>query len=273
MAQVSRSVLCVDDEPHVFDGFEAHTTPRFRGDDRNQRRGWSCHARTDGGSRCRDIGHAHAGDEWCDVSATKVREQWPETTRLLLTRRSRAGRCDRGGQRRTNIPLPHQTMRTGQTPGGGRRGGRQHALVIAEKRLLQQTVLGSLRALVDVLALVNPIAFGRGGRIKRLATELAAASGLPPGWELEAAALLSQVGYVSLPIELVEKAVGGEPLSADEELLLAEVPKVTQALLAGSRSRECRRDRGPCDPPADRKAPAIRRDRTIRRRSHDRARI
>jgi hypothetical protein len=97
--------------------------------------------------------------------------------------------------------------------------------------LLQRTVLGSIQALVDVLAIVNPIAFGRGGRIKRLATELAAVSGLAPSWELEAAALLSQVGYVSLPIELVEKAVCGEPLNADEDLLLSEVPKVTQRLL------------------------------------------
>jgi HD domain-containing protein len=98
--------------------------------------------------------------------------------------------------------------------------------------LLKQTVLGSIHALVDVLAIVNPVAFGRGGRIKRLATELAAASGLAPNWELEAAALLSQVGYVSLPIELVDKAVRGEPLNAAEELLLSEVPRVTQCLLA-----------------------------------------
>jgi hypothetical protein len=65
-----------------------------------------------------------------------------------------------------------------------------------------------------------------------LATDLASAAGLQPSWELEAAALLSQVGYVSLPIELVEKAVNGEPLNASEVLLLAEVPKVTQGLLA-----------------------------------------
>jgi hypothetical protein len=98
--------------------------------------------------------------------------------------------------------------------------------------LLQQTVLGSIRALVDVLGIVNPIAFGRGSRIKRLAMQLAEKAGLPSSWELEAAALLSQIGYVSLPVELVEKAVNGEPLNADEILLLGETPKVTQGILA-----------------------------------------
>jgi len=103
---------------------------------------------------------------------------------------------------------------------------------VAERVLLQQTVLGSIRALVDVLAIVNPIAFGRGSRIKRMATDLAKAAGLPASWELEAAALMSQVGFVSLPLELVEKAAGGETLNAHEKVLLSGVPKVTHSILA-----------------------------------------
>jgi hypothetical protein len=62
--------------------------------------------------------------------------------------------------------------------------------------------------------------------------QLAERAGLPVSWELEAAALLSQIGYVSLPVELVEKAVNGEPLNPDEILLLGETPKVTQGILA-----------------------------------------
>jgi hypothetical protein len=162
---------------------------------------------------------------------TKVREQWPDSTRLLLTgetgRDAAVAAVNEGRIFRflTKPCAPEKLIAAVEA------AVRQHQLVTAEKMLLQQTVLGSIRALVDVLAIVNPIAFGRGGRIKRLATELSAASGLPPNWELEAAALLSQVGYVSLPIELVEKAVCGEPLNADEELLLSEVPKVTLRLL------------------------------------------
>jgi len=109
---------------------------------------------------------------------------------------------------------------------------RQHQLITAEKVLLQETVLGSIRALMDVLAIVNPIAFGRGSRIKRLAMRLAEAAGMRPGWELEAAALLSQIGHVSLPVELVEKSVNGERLDTAEALLLGQAPTLTQGLLA-----------------------------------------
>jgi response regulator RpfG family c-di-GMP phosphodiesterase len=108
---------------------------------------------------------------------------------------------------------------------------RHHRLLTSDKLLLQQTVMGSIRALVDILAIVNPIAFGRGSRIKRLALDLEAAVGLPPSWELEAAALLSQLGHVSLPIELVKKAAAGVALSAEETLLLGEAPKLTQSLI------------------------------------------
>lgn len=108
---------------------------------------------------------------------------------------------------------------------------RLKALTDAEKVLLQQTVLGSIRALVDILAIVNPAAFGRAGRIERLALELAAAASLPASWELEAAALLSQLGHVSLPAELMERASVGKPLSSQDARLLDESPKITQRLI------------------------------------------
>jgi CheY-like chemotaxis protein len=162
----------------------------------------------------------------------KVRALWPDSTRILLTgepgRDAAVAAINEGQIFRflTKPCMPDKLLAAVEA------AVRQHEIVTAEKVLLQQTVLGSIKALVDVLSIVNPIAFGRGSRIKRLALQLAAAAGLAPSWELEAAALLSQLGYVSLPIELVEKAVNGEPLNADEQLLLGEAPKLTQSLIS-----------------------------------------
>ena len=83
----------------------------------------------------------------------------------------------------------------------------QHRLVVAERVLLQETLIGCIKALIDVLAITNPVAFGRATRIKRQAADLAAAAGAKGFWQLEAAAMLSQIGYISLPSELVEKAL------------------------------------------------------------------
>jgi response regulator RpfG family c-di-GMP phosphodiesterase len=162
----------------------------------------------------------------------KVREAAPECTRILLTGETgqqTAVAAVNDGQifRFLTKPCSPDKLLTAV-----RAAVRQHQLATAEKVLLQETVLGSIRALTDVLAIVNPIAFGRGSRIKRLAMQLAEAAGMPQSWELEAAALLSQIGYVSLPGELVERAINGGRLNPDEALQLGEAPKLTQTLLA-----------------------------------------
>ena len=54
----------------------------------------------------------------------------------------------------------------------------QHRLVVAEKVLLQETLIGCIKALVDILAITNPVAFGRSARLKRLATGLAEQMGM-----------------------------------------------------------------------------------------------
>jgi CheY-like chemotaxis protein len=225
------SVLCVDDEPRVLEGLKSTLRKGF------------------------DVASAASGEEGLEVLRqkagvavvisdmrmpgmdgaaflTKVRTLWPDSTRLLLTgapsRDAAVAAVNEGQIFRflTKPCAPDKLIAAVEA------AVRQHELVTAEKMLLQQTVLGSIGALVDILGIVNPIAFGRGSRIKRLALDLAAAAGLAPSWELEAAALLSQLGYVSLPIELVEKAVNGEALNVDEAQLLGDAPKLTQSLLA-----------------------------------------
>jgi hypothetical protein len=84
---------------------------------------------------------------------------------------------------------------------------------------------------MEVLAITNPVAFGRAGQIKRQASALAARLGTEDFWQLEAAALLSQLGYVTLPASLVEKLHFGEPLSATEQAMAARVPDLANRLL------------------------------------------
>src|SRR5262249_32533343 len=69
----------------------------------------------------------------------------------------------------------------------------QHRLITAERVLLEQTLRGSIKTLTDVLALTSPLAFGRATRIRRYTSVLAAAVGLCDCWQLDVAALLSQL--------------------------------------------------------------------------------
>lgn len=68
-----------------------------------------------------------------------------------------------------------------------------------EQQLIAETVNGVVRLLCDVLGVANPAAFGRGSRLKRLMSELAAAARLPEAWPCEMAAMLSQIAFVAGP--------------------------------------------------------------------------
>lgn len=108
---------------------------------------------------------------------------------------------------------------------------KQYHLITAEKVLLEQTLRGSISALADVLVLTNPKAFGRATRLKQSAKSLAQALKLPNAWQVDVAALLSQIGYITLPNELIEKAYYGQAVTSDEQQMLAKVPDVAQQVL------------------------------------------
>jgi response regulator RpfG family c-di-GMP phosphodiesterase len=224
-------VLCVDDEPRVLDGLRL-----------TLRRGYDVSIATSGVMALTLLeqrpGIAVVISDMrmpvMDGAAflTKVRERAPNAIRILLTgepgRESAVAAVNEGQVFRflTKPCAPDKLVAAVEA------AVRQNQLVMAEQLLLRETVLGCIRALVDILAIVNPAAFGRGSRLKRMTIELAAAAGMEASWELEAAALLSQIGHVSLPTDLADKAFGGGKISAEEAQLLSEVPTVAATLLA-----------------------------------------
>jgi len=111
-------------------------------------------------------------------------------------------------------------------------GVEQHRLVTAERILLEQTLHGSIEALTAVLALTSPMAFGRAELLKRLASDLAIKRELPDRWQVEVAAMLSQLACVSLPAETAEKVYYGQPLTEQEQAMVSQLPAVTEKLLA-----------------------------------------
>ncbi len=109
---------------------------------------------------------------------------------------------------------------------------KQYRAITAERELLEQTVRGAAEALSEVLSLVDPEAFGRTQRLKRLMRDMAVAMGLRESWEAETAAMLSQIGCVVLPGELLRKVTSGAPLTAKERERFLQHPGVGADLLA-----------------------------------------
>jgi len=109
----------------------------------------------------------------------------------------------------------------------------QHRLVTAERVLLQQTLRGSMQMMMDVLALAAPEAFGRAVRLRRYASEIVSRVPGAECWPVEVAAMLSEIGIVSLASSTVEKLYEGKPLTSEEQQSVDRLPVVIEQLIAG----------------------------------------
>lgn len=107
-----------------------------------------------------------------------------------------------------------------------------HHLLQTERELLEGTLAGAVAALGDTLALVNPEAFGRSDRMKKLLRALALRLKLQETWQLELLPTLSQLGCVILPDGALRKLGAGLPLSEEEQQLHDMHPNIGSNLVA-----------------------------------------
>jgi CheY-like chemotaxis protein len=224
------TILCVDDEPRIVDSLAVQLRREYQVLGANGGNGALQILKEKGAPAVIVSDMRMPGMDGATL-LKHVKQLYPETTRILLTGepgRDAAIAAVNEGQifRFLTKPCPPDQLRSAIEAGVA-----HHRLLVAEKVLLQETLIGCIKALVDILALTNPAAFGRATRVTRLATDLASSLGKANFWQLEAAAMLSEIGYVSLPIDLVEKLYYGKRLTPDERALADGAPLVAQKLL------------------------------------------
>jgi response regulator RpfG family c-di-GMP phosphodiesterase len=88
----------------------------------------------------------------------------------------------------------------------------QYHLLIAEKELMQKTLGGSIKVLVDLLAMARPEAFTRSNKLRDLVIRVAKRVHVKNLWEAEFSILLSHIGLLTLPTEISKKRFAGSPL-------------------------------------------------------------
>lgn len=228
---MNEKVLFVDDEPNVLQSIR-----------RGLRKQFDVHT-AEGGDAAMEL--LRNGDQFAVIVSdmrmpgmdgvqllSQAKELCPDTVRMMLTgnadQQTAVDAVNHGDIFRF-LNKPCENVELG---GAVRDAIRQHALVTVERDLLENTLRGSIKALAEVLSLTNPEVFGRTTRHKRLMHRLATAMKLPDIWQLESVALLSQMGCVTVPEELVKRKAGGFPLPADELEEFAAHAKVGADLLA-----------------------------------------
>ncbi len=163
---------------------------------------------------------------------SKVKTLSPDTVRIILTGNAELQTAidaiNEGNIFRFLVkPCSREAMGKSLTA-----GLLQYRLVTAEKELLAQTLSGSIQVLTEVLSLVNPAAFGRAERARRYIRHVAKVMNLENSWQYEVAAMLSQLGCVTLLPETIEAVYQGRPLTPDQEAQYAAHPSVAYALLS-----------------------------------------
>jgi len=108
----------------------------------------------------------------------------------------------------------------------------QYRLVTAERELLEQTLSGTVRVLTEVLSLVNPVTFSTALRIRKHVQCMTERLQLSHAWKYEVAAMLSQLGCITLPADMLEAVNAGHTLPERDEQRFALHASVAHDLLA-----------------------------------------
>ena len=223
-------ILCVDDEPNVLAAFRRQLRTQFdiataEGPERGLQE-----LREDGPFAVVISDLRMPGMDGTRFLAA-VKQMAPDTVRVMLTGQAdlyaAVAAVNQGNIFRFLLkPCPREVLLKVLEA-----ALEQHRLVLAERELLEQTLRGAIQLLTEILSLVNPAAFSRANRIRAYVAHMAAGLQLPDAWQYELAAMLSQIGCIAVPPDLLEKAAIGEALSSEEEEIVAAHPLVAQRLL------------------------------------------
>lgn len=107
----------------------------------------------------------------------------------------------------------------------------QYRLVTAERVLLEKTLAGSIRVLVDIVSLNDPAAYALATQLRDWVRRMKTEFNLSQHWQLQIAAMLVPIGQVSIPPELMARMRGGEILSAAEQAVFDRAPEAARNLV------------------------------------------
>lgn len=226
-----KRILCVDDEPNILQAMERQFHKRFE----------IC---TAVGPRLALQALSEQGPFAVVVSdlrmpemdgvqlLARVREEYPDTVRVMLTGHADLEAAAAAVNQGRIFQFLTKPCRIETLTMVLNAALEQHRLITAERELIEQTLRGSIAVMTEILSLVNPTAYSRAQRIRRYVVHMAERLKLPDRWQFELAAMLSQVGSVTVPPEVMDKYWRADSLTETEAEILGAQSHVGRELLA-----------------------------------------
>jgi len=227
----NRRVLFVDDEPNVHEAIQRKLGSLFE-----------ISEALDGARALEILAHAEApfavivsdmrmpGMDGAAFLA-RARELCETSTRLLLTGdadlKSAINAVNEGQIFRFLCkPCPSDVLRAALES-----AAEQHALVVAERDIMERTLSAVVKTLGDVLSLAAPELFNRATLVKAYVSHVVHKLQLEGGWQIEVAASLHTLGLIALPAELVHRTLASPPLTLEEKKQLASHPETAKRII------------------------------------------
>ena len=99
------------------------------------------------------------------------------------------------------------------------------------KELLEKTLGGTVKMLTDMLSVANPSAFSRASRISRHVKKMTESLHMGHIWQIRMAAMLSQIGCMTLSTDTMDRIHRGEDVSIEEMAAFNRHPAVGYELI------------------------------------------
>ena len=227
---MANKILFVDDEPNVLQSIRRTLRSKFDVDT------------AEGGEEA--LGLLNANGTYAVIVSdmrmpgmngvellAQAKQQSPDTVRMMLTGNADQQTAVDAVNHGDIFRFLNKPCESEELAGAVTSGIRQHQLITAEKDLLENTLRGSIKALTDVLSLTNPEVFGRTTRFKNRIKQIADEMDLPNVWQLESVAMLSLIGCMAIPEDLVKRKLTGQSISFDELAEFSTHTKVGADLL------------------------------------------
>ncbi|KAF0225056.1 MAG: response [Rhodospirillaceae bacterium] len=162
----------------------------------------------------------------------QVKEASPDTVRIMLTgnadQQTAMDAINQGAIFRFfTKPCPVERLTDGLNA-----ALTQYRLVTAERELLEKTLSGSIKVLVDVVSMNDPVAYAMASRLREWVRLLTVEFKLPQRWQLNVAAMLIPIGQVAIPPELLARHKAGQSLTEAEKSVFERAPEAARNLIA-----------------------------------------
>lgn len=223
-------VLCVDDEPRVLEALEHNLGLDFE------------ILSATSGAAALELVRANPN---CAVAISdmrmpgmsgaeflaQLRELSPHTTRVLLTGQSgiedAIEAVNKGGVFRFLVkPFPADQLGTVVAD-----AMEQHRLRTRSRDLVHATVYGAVQLLIEFLGIAAPLAFSRAETVRWSVMYASERLGLPITWDVELAALMARLGWVAVPVDVLDRWAADKPMTEDQRRMVAKSIQTAVRLL------------------------------------------